>query len=107
MAQRPTLPADREQKCSARRSTRQAIAQRFRDAGLATGGLTLSEVARDARRAAALARWNALTPEEQAAKRAVLAGARLKKKVHGARNAHPGDPEPIYHRGLRWLGSRS
>ncbi len=46
MAQRPTLPADRERKCPARRSTRHAIGRGFPDAELPTAGLTLSEVAR-------------------------------------------------------------
>jgi hypothetical protein len=50
--------------CAARRATRVAIAARYPD--LPTGGLTHAEIARDRRRAAAKARWEALSPEEQA-----------------------------------------
>jgi len=52
-----------EAECSARRATRLAIAARYLD--LPTGGLTLAEVAKDARRARAKARWAAMTPEER------------------------------------------
>jgi hypothetical protein len=69
-------PQDEKQDCAARRSTREAIAARH--PGLPTGGLTRREVARDARRTAAKARWDALPPEEQAAKRARLTPFRLK-----------------------------
>lgn len=66
MLKRLMLPADREHKCRAMRSTREAIAARFPDAELPTGGLTLAEVARDQRRAAARVRWEAMPAEERA-----------------------------------------
>jgi len=63
-----------EEECRALRSTREAIAARYPGV-LPTGGLKLSEIARDKRRAKAKARWDALTPEQQAEQRAKLARA--------------------------------
>jgi hypothetical protein len=52
-----------EETCTARRSVRERIASRCPD--LPRGGLTLAEVARDRRRAAARERWEALPQEER------------------------------------------
>ena len=62
MLSRFALPG--EMTCRAQRKAREAIALKYPD--MPTKGLTHAEVARDARRAAARARWAALSPEEQA-----------------------------------------
>lgn len=72
MLERQVLPADREQRCHAQRSTRVVIAAKYPE--LPRHGLTLAEVARDKRRAAAKARFEALPTEQRAA-----LVARLKK----------------------------
>lgn len=59
-----------EAECGARRATRLAIAARL--PGLPTGGLTLAEMARDARRVRAKAKWAAMSPEDRAGRLAKL-----------------------------------
>ena len=56
--QRPSMADDPETRCTCRRSTREAIAQRY---GLQGGGLTRRDKGRDAR----TARWEALPVEEK------------------------------------------
>jgi len=67
---RQVLPSDPQRRCITLRKTRVAIAARHPD--LPSGGLTDAEVKRDARRAAARARWEALSPDERAALTAKL-----------------------------------
>jgi hypothetical protein len=65
MMKRVILAADHDQQCKAQRAAREAIAAKYPGL-LPTGGLTLREVARDKRRAAAKARFEALSPEQKA-----------------------------------------
>ena len=92
IATRWAVPGEAE--CSARRSTREAIAARY--AELTTGGLTPKETSREKRRAA----FAALPAEAQERRRARLAEARALK--HGGitpmlpsgHRALAGDPSP-------------
>lgn len=63
-------PLSGEDRCGARRNTRLAVAAEH--PGLPAGGLTLAEVARDKRSAAAKARWAALPQAERDAATARL-----------------------------------
>jgi len=63
--------ADPQQKCKATRPTRKSIAAKHPGL-LPTGGLTLAEVARDQRQAAAKARFDALSPVERAVREAAF-----------------------------------
>lgn len=76
----PTSPYDPETKCRSLRATREAIAARHPGL-LPTQGVLTRELTSDKRSLLARARWNALTPEEQAEKRDELAKYAFKKKV--------------------------
>ena len=73
-------PGDPETKCRALRRTREDIAARYPGL-LPTQGVLRAELTSDKRSLLAKARWNALTPEEQAEKRDELAKYAFKKKV--------------------------
>jgi hypothetical protein len=61
-----------EERCKATRRVRLEVAARFPSVRLPADGLTLDEVAKDARRAKAKAKWAAMTPEDRAARLAHL-----------------------------------
>ncbi len=86
MLQRQAL-AD-EDRCRSLRSTRLAIAAEHPN--LPTAGLTLAEIARDKRSAAAKARWEALPQAEKDARKARL--THPKGVLSGVLAATPGVP---------------
>lgn len=73
-------PGDPEKVCLAKRSTREAIAAQYPNV-LSKNGLTDAEIHRDAKRARAKARWDALPEEMKSARLSKLAEARSKIKI--------------------------